>query len=67
MLKVKLFQDGKTREYTEGVAENLEKSGRGKILGKVNVTVPGADVKKGRGGNRSGKEKDEKKAEKEEE
>ena len=52
MLKVKLFQDGKTHTYSEGIAENLEKSGRCKILGKVGVTVPGADVKKGTGKNK---------------
>jgi len=58
MVRVKLSQDGKIHEYDEGVAENLEKSGRCKILGKVGVTVPGADVKKGRN---KGKEKEEEK------
>ena len=52
MVRVKLFQDGKIHEYTEGVAENLEKSGRGKRLGQVNVVVLGADLKKGTGKNK---------------
>lgn len=55
MVKVKLFADGKTYEYTEGVGENLEKSGRGKILGKVGVRITGADLKKDE---KKGKNKD---------
>jgi len=46
MVKVKLFQDGKTHEYNEDVAERLEATDRGKILKKVGVTVSGVDLKK---------------------
>ena len=53
MLRVKLFQDDKIHEYTDGVAERLEASGRCKILERVGVKPVASKKDSGKNSNKS--------------